>query len=106
VSFGNGRIEEFYVACNCLSAEQMAEPDVARALAAAMAAFHYQSLLYLPPSEATEPQVWLCWYENCCAHVMRGLAATTAAFHHRSMLHLLPSKAAEPQVRRYQNLQS
>lgn len=56
VSFGNGRIEEFYVACNCLSAEQMAEPDVARALAAAMASFHFESLLHLPPQEATEPQ--------------------------------------------------
>lgn len=57
VSFGNGRIEEFYVACNCLSAEQMAEADVARALAAAMASFHFESLLHLPPQEATEPQV-------------------------------------------------
>lgn len=56
VSFGNGRIEEFYIACNCLSAEQMAEPDVARALAAAMASFHFESLLHLPPSEASEPQ--------------------------------------------------
>ena len=56
MSFGNGRIEEFYVACNCLSAEQMAEADVARALAAAMASFHFESLLHLPPQEATEPQ--------------------------------------------------
>ncbi len=57
VSFGNGRIEEFYVACNCLSAEQMAEQDVSRALAAAMSSFHFASLLHLPPEEATDPQV-------------------------------------------------
>mmetsp|Transcript_15344 Transcript_15344/g.46336 ORF Transcript_15344/g.46336 Transcript_15344/m.46336 type:complete len:524 (-) Transcript_15344:642-2213(-) len=58
VSFANGRIEEFYVACNCLSAEQMAEVEVSRALAAAMSSFHFASLLHLPPEEATDPQVW------------------------------------------------
>lgn len=67
VSFGNGRIEEFYVACNCLSAEQMAEADVARALAAAMASFHFESLLHLPPGEATEPQAsWCCQLQRLC----------------------------------------
>lgn len=57
MSFANGRIEEFYVACNCLSAEQMAEVEVSRALAAAMSSFHFASLLHLPPEEATDPQV-------------------------------------------------
>lgn len=58
VSFQNGRIEEFYVTCKCLSAAQLSEPDVSRALAAAMSNFHFTSLLHLPPEEAKDPQVW------------------------------------------------
>lgn len=57
VSFANGRIEEFYVTCKCLSAGQLLEPDVSRALAAAMGNFHFTSLLHLPPEEAKDPQV-------------------------------------------------
>ena len=33
LSFGNGRLEEFYVHCKCLTPEQMREPEVSRALA-------------------------------------------------------------------------
>ena len=33
VAFENGRLEEFYVHCNCLTPEQMREDEVARALA-------------------------------------------------------------------------
>lgn len=33
VAFANGRLEEFYVHCNCLTPEQMREDEVARALA-------------------------------------------------------------------------
>ena len=33
VAFANGRLEEFYVHCNCLTPEQMREDEVAHALA-------------------------------------------------------------------------
>ncbi len=33
LGFGNGRLEEFYVHCKCLTPEQMREPEVSCALA-------------------------------------------------------------------------
>lgn len=33
VAFANGRLEEFYVHCNCLTPDQMREEEVAKALA-------------------------------------------------------------------------
>ncbi len=56
------------MACNCLSAEQLADPDVSCALAATISSFHFASLLHLPPEEATEPKVCCRARCRCCLY--------------------------------------